>query len=151
MSGMTLRPSGGDAVIVRSADDSRDDVRWFRDEVAIDFPSMASAVDRIRNAFVAAERSTPLTASLRLSWHEARRGATMPLDIPVCRVCRTCGGRGESWAEMCVRCAGTGAEMGRHQVHVSVPAGVPDGALFRFTVTPRHHPATRIELQIHVE
>jgi hypothetical protein len=35
-----------------------------------------------------------------------------------------------------------------HQVHVTVPAGVSDGARFRFTVTPRHHPATRIELHV---
>src|SRR6185436_15867625 len=88
MSGMTLRPSGGDSVMVRAADDPRDDGRWFGDEVAIDFPSIAPAVDRIRSAFIAAERSTPLTSAIDLSWHEARRGATLPLDIPVCCVCR---------------------------------------------------------------
>ena len=33
---------------------------------------------------------------------EARRGATLPLDVPVCCVCRTCGGRGESWSELCL-------------------------------------------------
>jgi hypothetical protein len=150
MAGMTLRPSGGDSVAVRAADDARYDLRWFGDEVAIDFPSMAPAVDRIRSAFLAGERSTPLSEAIHLSRYEARRGATLPLDIPVCCVCRACGGRGESWAELCVRCAGTGAELVRHQVHVSVPAGVPDGALFRFTVTPRHHPATRIELHVRV-
>jgi hypothetical protein len=150
MSGMTLRSSDGDAVVVRAADDPRYDSRWFGDEVAIDFPSMAPAIDRIRSAFVAGEKSTPLMASLHVSRYEARRGATLPLDIPVCCVCRECGGRGESWTEPCVRCGGSGTETIRHQVHVSVPAGVPDGALFRFTVTPRHHPATRIELQVKV-
>jgi hypothetical protein len=147
---MTLRPSEGDSVAVRAVDDPRFDPRWFVDEVAIDFPSMAPAVDRIRNAFVAGERSTPLTTSIHVSRFEALRGATLPLDIPVRCVCRSCGGRGESWTEVCVVCAGTGAEMVSHQVHVSVPAGVPDGALFRFTVTPRHHPATRIELHVRV-
>jgi hypothetical protein len=150
MSGMTLRSSGGDSVVVRAADDPRDDSRWFGDEVAIDFPSMAPAVDRIRSAFTAPERSTPMSASIHLSPYEARRGATLPLDVPVCCVCRTCGGRGESWAELCVQCAGTGSETVRHQVHVSVPAGVSNGALFRFTVAPRHHPATRIELHVRV-
>jgi hypothetical protein len=148
MAGMTLRSSDGDAVVVRAADDQRDDSRWFGDEIAIDFPSMAPAVDRIRSAFVAGERSTPLLTALHLSPYEARRGATRPLDVPVRCVCRECGGRGESWTEVCVRCAGTGAEMLRHQVHVTVPAGVSDGARFRFTVTPRHHPATRIELHV---
>lgn len=147
---MTLRSSGGDSVVVRAVDDPRDDSRWFGDEVAIDFPSMAPAVDRMRTAFVAAERSTPLTASIELSAVEARRGATLPLDVPVCCVCRTCGGRGESWSELCVTCTGSGSEMVWHPVHVSVPAGVSDGALFRFTVTPRHHPATRIELHVRV-
>ena len=148
---MTLRPSDGDAVVVRAADEPREDSRWFGDEVAIDFPSMAPAVDRMRSAFVAAERSTPLVASIHLSPYEARRGATLPLDVPVCCVCRTCGGRGESWSELCLTCAGSGSEMLSHPVHVSVPAGVCDGALFRFTVTPRHHPATRIELHVRVE
>ena len=147
---MTLRPSGGDSVVVRSADDLRDDSRWFGDEVAIDFPSIAPAVDRMRSAFVAAERSSPLRTWIDLSPYEARRGATLPLDVPACCVCRVCGGRGESWSELCVPCAGTGTEMVRHPVHVSVPAGVSDGALFRFTVTPRHHPATRIELHVRV-
>jgi hypothetical protein len=146
MSGMTLRSSDGDSVVVHAADEPRDDLRWFGDEVAIDFPSMAPAVDRIRSAFVAGERSTPLVAVLYLSPYEARQGATRPLDVPVRCVCRECGGRGESWTEICVRCAGSGAEMLRHQVHVTVPAGVTDGVRFRFIVTPRHHPATRIEL-----
>ena len=150
MSGMTLRPSGGDSVVVRAADDLQDNPRLFGDEIAIDFPSIAPAVDRIRSAFVAAERSSPLRTWIHLSPYEARRGATLPLDVPVCCVCRTCGGRGESWAEVCARCSGSGTELVRHPVHVSVPAGVSDGALFRFTVTPRHHPATRIELHVRV-
>jgi len=148
MSGVTLRSSDGDSVVVRAADELRDDSRWFGDEVAIDFPSIAPAVDRIRSAFVAGERSTPLFTALHLSSYEARCGATRPLDVPVRCVCRECGGRGESWTELCVRCAGSGAEMLSHQVHVTVPAGVSDGARFRFTVTPRHHPATRIELHV---
>ena len=145
---MTLRSSDGDSVVVRAADEPRVDARWFGDEVAIDFPSMAPAVDRIRNAFVAGERSTALVTPLHLSPYEARRGATRPLDVPVRCVCRACGGRGESWTEPCALCAGSGAEMLSHQVHVTVPAGVTDGARFRFTVTPRHHPATRIELHV---
>jgi hypothetical protein len=38
----------------------------------------------------------------------------------------------------------------RHQLQVLVPAGVSDGTRFCFTVTPRHHPPTRIELQVQI-
>jgi DnaJ-class molecular chaperone len=75
----------------------------------------------------------------------------VPLDVPVRCTCHYCGGRGESWAEPCPYCDGNGSELLHHQVRVSVPAGVIDGARFHFTVTPRHHPPTRIELRIHVE
>jgi len=36
----------------------------------------------------------------------------------------------------------------RHPVHVTVPAGVRNGARFCFTVTPRHNRSTRIELRV---
>jgi hypothetical protein len=36
----------------------------------------------------------------------------------------------------------------RHRVQVSVPAGVLDGASFQFSVTPRHHLPTRVELRV---
>ena len=148
MSGKSFRPFGGDSVAVLAAAESGHDSRCFADEVAIDFPSMAPAVDRIRGAFLAAERSTPLTTAIHLSYREALNGATLPLEVPVKCTCRQCGGRGESWTEPCRFCDGSGAELLRHQLRVNVPAGVPDGALFRFTVTPRHHPTTRIELHV---
>ena len=144
---MTLR-SSGDSVVVRSADEPREDSRWFGDEIAIDFPSMAPAVDRIRGAFVAGERSTPLVTALHLSPYEAKRGATRPLDVPVRCVCRACGGRGESWTEPCVRCHGSGEEWRSHPFYVTLPAGVMDGARFHFTVTQRQHSSTRIELHV---
>jgi DnaJ-class molecular chaperone len=64
--------------------------------------------------------------------------------------CRTCGGRGETWSEPCVRCGASGTEVSRHHVQVSVPAGVADGALFRFSVATRHDPPTRVELYVSV-
>lgn len=148
MSGKSFRPIGGDQLAVFAAGDSGHEGRCFADEVAIDFPSMAPAVDRIRSGFLADERSTPLTTAIHLSHHEARSGATLPLEVPVKCTCRTCGGRGESWTELCDSCEGSGAELLRRQLRINVPAGVLDGALFRFTVTPRHHPTTRIELRI---
>ena len=77
-----------------------------------------------------------------------REGATVPLEVPVRCTCHTCGGRGETWTESCRLCRGSGVELLRHQLKVLVPAGVIDGTRYCFTVTPRHHPPTRIELRV---
>lgn len=148
MRGNTFRPFGGDQVAVIGADDGRHEVSCFADEVVIDFPSVAPAVDRMRRAFVADERGETLRAAVQLSPRDAREGATVPLAVPVRCTCQACGGRGETWTECCRACRGTGVELLPHQLQVSVPAGVRDGARFYFTVTPRHHPATRIELHV---
>jgi hypothetical protein len=139
------RPSGATAV---ASGDVRVDSSCFADEVVVDFPSVAPALDRIRSAFLAEERDAALSAAVRLSAREARDGATVPLEVPVRCTCHLCGGRGETWTERCHRCAGSGTELLRHQLRVSVPAGVLDGTRFRFTVTPRHNPPTRIELHV---
>ena len=124
------------------------DVDCFADEVGIDFPSVIPAVDRIRRSFLAEERRAALSATIRLSEREARRGATVPLVVPVSCTCHACGGRGESWTEPCGRCFGSGAELRRHQLQVAVPAGVLDGTRFNFTLAPRHNPPTRVELRV---
>ena len=120
----------------------------FADEVVIDFPSVAPAVDRMRRAFLVDERVAPTMATIRLSPREAREGAMVPLEVPVSCTCRVCGGRGETWTEPCGCCKGSGAELRRHQLKVAVPAGDPHGTRFNFTVTPRHDHPTRIELRI---
>jgi DnaJ-class molecular chaperone len=71
--------------------------------------------------------------------------------VPLRLTCHQCGGRGESWTEICDRCAGSGSVVLHHVVQVTVPAGVLDGDRFHFTLVPRHHSATRIELLVHVE
>jgi hypothetical protein len=130
------------------AGDDRHDASCFADEVAIDFPSVDVALARIRRAFLADERPTQLRTTVRLSDREARTGATVPLDVPVHCTCRQCGGRGESWTEPCAQCDGSGAEVLRQPLHVTIPAGVPDGARFQFSVTPRQNITTRIELHV---
>ena len=145
-----FRPFGGDRVAVIHGDDVRHEASCLADEVIIDFPSVAPAVDRMRSAFVADERPTPLPAFIELTPGEARDGATVPLDVPVQLTCRRCGGRGENWADPCAECAGSGVEILRHPLQITVPAGVIDGDRFHFTVTARHNPPTRIELRIFV-
>jgi DnaJ-class molecular chaperone len=145
-----FRPFGGDQVAVVGVDARHDAASCFADDVVIDFPSVAPAVDRMRQAFVADERGEALRAAITLSTREAREGTTVPLEVPVRCTCHTCGGRGETWTEACSPCRGSGVELLRHQLQVLVPAGVSDGTRFCFTVTPRHHPPTRIELQVQI-
>jgi DnaJ-class molecular chaperone len=152
MNGDTFRPFGGDAIAMLGAEESghatHDDC--FADEVVIDFPSVAPAVEKMRHAFTETDRGTPLTARVDLSPSEASEGVTLPLDVPVRMTCRVCGGRGETWSERCEACDGTGAALLLHQVHISVPAGVADGTRYRFSVATRHDPPTRIELHVSI-
>lgn len=150
MPGHAFRPFGGDQIAVIARDDSAHDVSCFADEVVIDFPSVAPAVDRMRRAFVADERPVSHPATIELTAREAESGATVPLEVPVGCTCSTCGGRGESWAERCGRCGGSGIERLRHLLQVTVPAGVADGTRFYFTVGARHNPPTRVELHVFV-
>jgi molecular chaperone DnaJ len=129
-------------------DDSRYDIICFADEVTIDFPSVAPAIDRIRRSFLADEHPDTLRAAVELTGSEAARGITIPFTVPVHCTCADCGGRGESWDEPCMRCRGCGFELLRHAVQVTVPAGVRDGARFCFTVTQRPNRSTRVELCI---
>jgi hypothetical protein len=152
MKGDAFRPRGGDAMAVLAADEAghaahRD---CFADEVVIDFPSVAPAIEKMRHAFVESGPAAPLSARIQLSRREAADGITLPLDVPVRTTCRTCGGRGETWSEPCTQCDASGVELLTHQVHISVPPGVVDGARFRFTVATRHDPPTRVELHVAV-
>ena len=150
MRGHMFRSFGGSLVATTHGDAGRDESSCFADEVIVDFPSVAPAVDRIRSAFLADEHQTPLPAAIRLSSRDALDGITVPVSVPVRCTCRWCGGRGESWTESCERCAGSGTEVIQHDLQVSVPAGVADGTRVQFTVTPPHNPPTRIELRIAV-
>ncbi len=148
MGGDTFRPFGPGSVAIVGGTDSRSETSCFADEVVVDFPSVAPAVDRMRSAFLVDERAAALSAAIRLSRREARDGAMVPLEVSVRCTCHDCGGRGETWTETCVRCQGRGVEFRRHRLQVAVPAGVLDGTCFNFTVTPRHNPPTRVELRV---
>jgi hypothetical protein len=123
---------------------------WLGDETAIDFPSVAAEVDAMTSAFVAPDTVPTLTADVRLTAHQAFAGAALPIEVPVRCTCRACGGRGEQWPDICPSCEGSGIELRPHAVRVLVPARVRDGARFRFVVSPRQHPETRIELRVSV-
>jgi len=123
----------------------------FADEVAIDFPSVGNLVARVRDAFLG-ERSgddddthtTEVSVSLRDAW----RGTVVPLEVPVRGTCEFCGGRGETWTEPCSDCGGTGECYLNHEVRLSIPPGVPDGARLRFRVHRPHAAPLRVEVRV---
>ena len=124
----------------------------FADEIAIDFPSVGHAVERMRDAFLREDSGGDvLAAELHLSTREARLGLTVPLDVPMPRTCPTCSGRGGTWRDRCDGCSGTGEWLYHHQVRVSLPPGVADGARFRFRVTsPNADASVRVEVRVAV-
>ena len=98
--------------------------------------------------------STPhdlFEAELPLSPREAFAGRVMPLCVPIRGACAGCGGRGESWAEPCIHCAGSGEQLFHHTVRVAVPPRVNDGATFRFRVTSRHTGSVRVNVRIAIQ
>ncbi len=125
---------------------------WFEDEIAIDFPSLDAAVERMRDAFLApldeAEERPRLSAELRLSPREAFDGVTLPVDVPVRKLCTACGGRGEVWSEPCAPCAGGGQAFARHPVRLIVPPRVQDGDRFSVSVHAPSASPTRIEVRV---
>ena len=123
---------------------------WFADEIAVDFPSVASVLDRMRDAFFAAEPPAALSAQMVLTAREAFDGVTVPLDVPLRRTCGRCGGRGEVWTEWCAACAGLGEVSAAHSFRVRVPAGVRQGTRFRFSITPPGAPVTVVEIRISI-
>ena len=135
-----------------SLDSSRADSgrSWFSDEIAIDFPSVSSVLDSMRDAFFTSEPSITLIAEMVLSAREAFDGATVPFDVPLRRTCGRCGGRGEVWTEWCAACGGLGEVTTAHSVRVLVPPRVREGATFRFSVTPPGSPSTVVEVRISI-
>jgi hypothetical protein len=131
---------------------ARERFDWFRDEVAVDFPSLGAAADRMRESFLTTDASVaPFCAEVRLSSHDTRESRRVPIDLALRSTCIACGGRGEVRSGSCAPCAGTGDGVTRHRVHVKLPSGVRDGARFFFSVTPPFAPATVIDLRVTVD
>lgn len=121
----------------------------FGDEIAVDFPSIGTVVDRMRHALLGQEPGTDAhRTAISLSAREAFAGATVPLEVPLRKTCRACGGRGETWAEPCQACVGSGQCSTPHHFRVLVPAGVTDGTRFRFLIAPPQGVPTRIEVTV---
>ena len=126
----------------------------FADEIAIDFPSVGRAVERICDGFLGermeGEGRNLLHADVSLSAREASGGLVISVEVPVRATCPHCGGRGETWTEPCGLCRGTGDSRFYHAVRVPVPAGVPDGARLRFRLKSPDSSFVRVEVRVAV-
>lgn len=123
---------------------------WLNDEVAIDFPSVSSVLDQMRESFFGGSPAAALSAEVVVTPHEAFWGVAVPLQVPLRRTCPRCGGRGEVWTEWCAACAGGGEVAGAHEMRLRIPAGVREGARFRFTVAPPGAPTTLVEVRVSI-
>lgn len=113
-----------------------DRAEWLSDEIAVDFLSVRSLVDRMQASFFGPAADRGVSAEIVLSPHEAVLGVVVPIDVPVRGVCDACGGSGERWADVCGRCAGSGGAIVPRRIRVKVPPGQRDGASFTVTVLP---------------
>ena len=124
----------------------------FADEIAIDFPSVDLAVERMRDAFLGERPGDDFDAVVRLevpiSRREAWDGLVVPIEVPIRGLCRHCGGHGGTWSEPCADCHGTGTRLEHHSVRITLPPGIPDGARIRFRVSSPGADAVRVEMRI---
>ncbi len=105
----------------------------------------------MREAFVsegAPRRDEIVRAELLISTEEAYRGTVLPLDLWLRSTCPVCGGRGETWAEFCAACGGTGDALIPCHLRVPVPPGVADGARLSLRVRPPHASPVRLEVRV---
>jgi hypothetical protein len=123
----------------------------FRDEVAIDFPSIGPFVERVRNAFLSdtdRDATDPLRISVQISSRDAYLGTIVPVGVPLRTTCAVCGGRGETWSDPCDVCSGRGEYFESSVLRVPVPPGVVDGSRLHFRVRPPQAPALRLEVTV---
>src|SRR5712691_7344826 len=122
----------------------------FADEIAIDFPSVGAAVERMRDSFLGerAGDASVLRRDVSLSPREASGGLLVSVEVPVRITCPNCGGRGETWTEPCGLCRGTGESLFQQALRVTVPPRVADGACVRFRLKSPDAVSIRVELRV---
>jgi len=127
------------------------DHRWPGD-VIVDFPAMASLIERMQAAFFAGEvdDEPAVAAEIVLTPKQAFAGERRPVELPVRRNCPRCEGQGECADQVCGACGGTGHRVSVEPVLVFVPAGVRDGARLRLRVSVSHALSTAFDLRVRI-
>ncbi len=110
-------------------------VDCLTDEVAIDFPSVSTVLDRMRHAFFGDPPPAAEIPDIVVTAQEAFFGATVVVQLPASALCLECGGRGEVWNDWCAACGGLGQRHVEHAVRLRIPRGVKDGACVRLRMT----------------
>lgn len=143
-----------EALVVRVTEPAREPelrLAAWSDEVAVDFPSIAVAAERMRDAFLAEDvRRDAVVADVRVTPREAHAGCRVLVDLSVPTTCSACGGRGEVWSEACVVCQGSGTRPTLRPVTVSVPPGVEDGDRLFFNVAWSQARSTLVRLRVSI-
>ncbi|MGE3842295.1 MAG: hypothetical protein AB7I50_11965 [Vicinamibacterales bacterium] len=133
-----------------SGEQASGDHRW-PDDIIVDFPAMASVVERMQAAFFAGELDEPaVAAEIAITPRQAFAGERLPVHLPVRRNCPRCEGRGECADQVCGACAGTGHRVNVESVLVFVPAGVRDGARLRLRVAASPALSTSFDVRIRI-
>ncbi|MPY88442.1 MAG: hypothetical protein GEU99_11000 [Luteitalea sp.] len=126
------------------------DVRWFGDEVAVDFPSAAAVVERVRGGFFETAESRSVAAiCIVLTGIEAQRGGRMPIRLSLATTCGACGGRGESWGARCESCTGEGSALRWRYLVFRMPPGLRDGDSLQFRLRDPNAP-TQVTVRVSV-
>ena len=112
---------------------------------------VSSVLDRMRDSFFGGAPEASLSAEIVLTPQEAFWGALVPLHVPLRGTCPRCGGRGEVWSDWCAACGGGGEVTNSHEMRLRVPAGVREGARFRFSVAPTGAPQTFVDVRIRIQ
>ena len=75
-------------------------------------------------------------------------GGLLPVDVVLRATCAQCGGRGETWAEHCLACDGTGHALVSRRLRVTVPPRISDGSCFHFRIHAPHEASVHVEIRI---
>jgi hypothetical protein len=123
---------------------------YWRDDVALDFPSLAGPADRMCRAFLAqAEPVTRCMLVIEVPRRRTARVSRVPVEIRMPSACGSCGGRGEAWGDPCPTCDGAGVEPAARYVVLRVPADVRDGARLRYRLEAPHA-SLLLDVRVHV-
>ncbi|HEY7118101.1 MAG TPA: DnaJ domain-containing protein [Tepidisphaeraceae bacterium] len=89
-----------------------------------------------------------LNVEIVLTPRQAAKGGTVPMVVPVARVCGRCGGTGRTGYFFCDACDGHGTVWEKARVDVTVPANAAEGTVIETSL--RHLGIRNMWLKTHV-